>query len=1406
MNLAVLLENKWDNDKRTLESWLEQLEAQMDLIDLADAGKKTKALCAAVSQEAYETLKNLTTPKKPTEVEYTELRKLLVDYVKPKPVTMVERFNFSKICQRKDEDVTEYLARVKRGAEYCDYKDFYNDAVRDRFVGGMSDRGTQRVLLAETDLKVETAYTKALAREQAGLNTATIHPGGSLALQEQVDKVEVGNKKFTNNRFKTPGKQGSSSTFTNQGKGGSKNSFTCGRCKLPRSKCTKDKCVTKCYKCKRAGHSTLTCRSNVNNVDSVESSGDNAMHCIDIFSSKVVNSKSKPFVQMNVQNKVLSFEFDTGSAITVISRSTFNEYFTNTDLSLERSSKVIRVANGALVDDLNKCTVWVSHDGGKPLLVVLYVVESEFPSLLGRDWIRILFGDDWLEQVITKQVNQVRQDSLRVNEVICDRERVLEPDPGTVQVVSQEVPNCRERVTEPDPTVFKVISYNADFEKHPVFREELGLVEMPAELKLIPDAREKFRKFTKFKAPEYNIRQKLLDTLDEMEADGRLIPVDSSPIVSPMRIVPKRDGSLRVCGDYKRTLNPVLDTKQYPLPTPEECFYPMQGGEKFSKIDIRAAYNHIALREEDQYLTTMATPQGLKKWTRLPYGISSALAIFQERIEQVLAGIDKCVCRVDDILLTGVDDADHHKRLTLVLDTLYKAGFRCRLDKSEFLKEEVVYLGYRVTKVGITPCNDKVRTLLKAEYPQNKDQLIAFLGAVNYYGNFLPNMATVIEPLNRLRARDVHWKFEDVEKTAFNNLKQMLASSKVLMQYNPELPLKIDTDASKYGLGAVISHTTKDGERPIEFASRTLTKAERNYSQIEKEALAIVWAVKKFHRYIYAREYQLITDHKPLTYLFGEHKDIPEMGASRLQRWAILLMSYKYTIKYRETKKHSNADMCSRYPLKVEADEGDVALQEDVFSADMEEVVEVFQAKYADKELINHQLVASYSRNDVTISKVIKQVQEGLISPRCLPAPFDQRRDELSVESNCLLWGTRVVIPEKLRPGVLELLHATHPGIVNMKALARMYFWWPGITSDIEKLAKNCGACRLNQDNPQKTRIHPWIPATKPWQRIHIDFCQYESDNWLVIVDAYSKWTEIINMKKNTESSALIRELRKVFATFGLPSCTVSDNGPQLVSEETRQFYRDNGIEFIPIPSYKPQCNGLAERMVRSFKAAMKKMKLQNRDVTKNVACWLLTYRNTPHATTKQTPTELMFGRRTRSLLSLMYPQPRTSTRLPGQPQVYREFQVNDQVLYKDVRHDTWNQGTVVGREGSKVYLVKGRDEGTHRKHIDQLTDGLNPDGTSNHDPPNVSNQCKPTPLDLPVAANKHNVSILPSTSGVESNVNAPEPRVERTAAPSCEPPESILPAVSVSNNPVRTSARVTRSVERLNYDKLGGP
>ena len=379
------------------------------------------------------------------------------------------------------------------------------------------------------------------------------------------------------------------------------------------------------------------------------------------------------------------------------------------------------------------------------------------------------------------------------------------------------------------------------------------------------------------------MKEKIEQTLDQMESERILQQIDNSSYASPIVPVEKQDGTVRICGDYKATLNPNLETKQYPLPTVEECFAPMAGGEKFTRLDIRQAYNNIKLRSEDQKLTTINTSKGLYVWTRLPYGVSSSTAIFQQTIDRILQGLKGVACRVDDIIVTGRNDEEHLDTLEEVVKRLDKANFRCNKDKTKFLEEEVTYLGYKISKIGIKPCQSKMDTLLKAKYPENLKSLEALLGGAMYYARFIEGTSTICQPLNRLRRAEVKWRFDAEEKKAFDKLKQALASSAVLTPYDPNLEVKIDTDSSKTGLGAVISHIMPDGsERPIEFASRTLNSAERNYSQIEKEARSLFLGVKRFHKFVYGRKFKLVSDLKPLIFILKENKSIPEMGASRI--------------------------------------------------------------------------------------------------------------------------------------------------------------------------------------------------------------------------------------------------------------------------------------------------------------------------------------------------------------------------------------------------------------------------------------------------------------------------------------------------------------------------------------------
>ena len=951
-----------------------------------------------------------------------------------------------------------------------------------------------------------------------------------------------------------------------------------------------------------------------------------------------------------------------------------------------------------------------------------------------------------------------------------------------------------------------------EIKKSIIFCPGIGdVIGYEAELQLKDEYRPVFRKN---RSVPFALKDKIEATLDQMEDSGILRRVDHSQFASPVVPVLKDDQTVRICGDYKSTLNPALETKQYPLPSVEECFAPMAGGMLVTRLDIRQAYNNMRLRESDQKLTTMNTSKGLYAWTRLPYGVSSSTAIFQSTMDRVLQGMSRVACRVDDIILTGKDNEEHLTTLEEVIHRLETANFRCNVKKTKFMEEEVTFLGYIVNRHGVRPAKDKVETLLKAKYPETLDQLISFLGGVNYYARFIRNLSTIEEPLNRLR-RGEPWEFGETEKKAFDKLKAALASSEVVIPYDPTLPVKVDTDASSTGLGAVISHVLPDGtERPIEFASRTLNSAERKYSQIEKEALSLVWGVKRFHKYVYARKFQLVTDHQPLIFILKQDKSIPEMGASRITRWAITLSSYQYEIVYRSTRKHCNADLCSRFPLEADGEED---------TGEDGEVADVFYQTFAEKPVINFISIRKFTDTDPTLSKVRRFVLEGweskLERDRDYLKPYFQRKDELSVERGCVLWGSRVIVPEKLRNDVLELLHVTHQGIVAVKAMARYYIWWPKMNEDIERITRECTACQDSQRKPARSTPHPWEAVERPWERIHADFAGPEKGSmWLIVIDAYTRWIEVCNMKTRTTTEATTKELRRMFATFGLPAMFVSDNGPQFVSQEMKDFLKSNGIVRVAIPTYSPNTNGFVERAVQSFKSAMEKAGRESSDIDKCLSKWLLHHRNTPNSTTGRTPADMMFGRPTRTLLSLLDPLTNKSRENRSVPvdRKLRSFIAGEKVRVYDTRSEEWYPGIVTEKEGCKVYIVETR-KGTERRHLDHLVsavDRLEIDWPET-EPKSRERKLRGEPLHtIPVSCPDQVVpeQIPESMPQIPLSPTVPALRARQPVISLSKTPYPLVPRAERSTepaanveNPVRRSTRNRPDVERLGYEKLGG-
>ncbi len=344
----------------------------------------------------------------------------------------------------------------------------------------------------------------------------------------------------------------------------------------------------------------------------------------------------------------------------------------------------------------------------------------------------------------------------------------------------------------------------------------------------------------------------------------------------------------------------------------------MAGGKLFSKLDMSNAYLQLPLDEDSRQYVTINTTRGLFQYNRLPFGVSSAPAIFQRYMETLMQGLRGVSVYMDDILVTGPSLEEHLETLSKALERLWNAGLRLNRAKCSFLKSSITYLGHVIDKDGLHPTQEKVRAIKEAPTPRNVEQLRSFLGLINYYSKFMPNLSSKLSPLYIFLNKKQKWEWSTAQEKAFQSAKEALQADSLLVHYDPKKPLVIACDASQYGIGAVLSHVTEDQqERPVAYVSRTLTPAEKNYSQLEKEALAIIFAVKKFHNYILGRHFEIESDHRPLSFLFSENKRVPQMASSRIQRWALTLATYRYSIRYKAGKHLGNADALSRLPRPV---------------------------------------------------------------------------------------------------------------------------------------------------------------------------------------------------------------------------------------------------------------------------------------------------------------------------------------------------------------------------------------------------------------------------------------------------------------------------------------------------------
>ena len=441
-------------------------------------------------------------------------------------------------------------------------------------------------------------------------------------------------------------------------------------------------------------------------------------------------------------------EIDTGASKTILNEATYGR-LRDTLGPLQKSKAVLSTYTGGKIPVLGAVMVPVKYGNQQQELEAL-IVKGSGPNLLGRDWLKVICLD-W------NTIFQIASDNPR----------------AALQDVLAKYPD--------------------------VFAEGLGTLKgVKAKIYVDQDANPKY---IKARLVPYALKTNVELELERLEREGIISPVEFSEWAAPIVPVTKPNGTVRICGDYKLTVNQVSKLDNYPIPKTEDLLATLGGGEKFTKLDMSQAYQQMTLDEESQKFTTINMHKGLFQYNRLPFRVFSALGIFQRAVENLLQGISHVIVRMDDILISGKDDNNHLANLESVLKKLSEAGLRLQKEKCYFMVPEVTYCGYVINGSSIQPVAAEVEAIKNAPAPENVTQLRAFLGKLNYYHRFLPDVATVLEPLHKLLRQGTKWCWKTEQQRAFEKSQKFLQSADLLVHFQPDLELILASDASNYGVG-----------------------------------------------------------------------------------------------------------------------------------------------------------------------------------------------------------------------------------------------------------------------------------------------------------------------------------------------------------------------------------------------------------------------------------------------------------------------------------------------------------------------------------------------------------------------------------------------------------------------------
>ena len=1066
--------------KRRWETYISQMELYFMVIKATDADHKRACLLYCGGQdlsELFDTIKHKLVLRTNEDVAidlYTATKTVLTEYFSSSESITYERSAFRALRQLESESATDFITRLRKKSTYCKFNEYSeNAAIVDQFIENCTSNKLRVKLLSTQGIDLDKLIELSQATELAAQHAVDIVKhgqgvSGNVETPPVLDDQDVEHAWATNSR----------SSFSNL-----KGCYGCGS-KTHIHGSSKCPATTKtCFSCGNVGHFSNVCLKSSRNTSRYQ--GDN---------------KPNDYGYRNYYNNNTSFAPPSATG-----------YNTN------RTRSQPRTANFIDSDDLGPRVQSINvRDQSTPAdQYIFYANDENVTNPKSRHKRRDILVDD-------KRVAFVIDSGTTTS--IIDRTTYTDIFEGKVKLYPATVKIYNYGSSTPVPLTgifYPTLQYNNRKTIAPVIVTDLdqagcllsesvssilGILQMDQEIHLVTSDIDKiistYKGVTKGigKLKGYKMELDIDPTIkptiqglrsipyhqlqlvdDEIQAllDADIIePIDAPTTwCSPLHVVMKND-KIRLVVDLRKA-NSAIRRRLYPIPTLEDTLHKVKDSTFFSKIDLRKGYHQIELSENSRDITTFRYQNGIYRYKRLVFGLSSAFELFQHQITSLFSNLPGIENISDDIIVYGKTKEEHNRNLDRCLATLEENGLTINIDKCIFGVQQLEYYGFNISNKGIQPTVSKIEAVKSFKTPENSEEVRSFLGLINYLGRFIEHLASHTEPLRRLTVNDVPWRWTwgQTEQTCFDKLKDAVSSDKVMRHFKTHLPMKVITDASPVGLGAIFLQDQEHNNnyKPVCYISRSLSKVEQRYSQTEREALGVVWACEKLHLFLYGSKFIIETHHKPLIGLFGTDGN----RSARIDRWYLRLLQYNYELNHIPGSSNP-ADALSRNPITSNAH------LPSGYELEAEQNINNIIAHAVPKSLSLSQILDASEKSE-EIKKVITCISYGHWERYPELKPYKYVASELTHKGGILLKSNTIVIPQQLRKTVLDIVHSTHQGINKTKSLLRSKVWWPGINQDTENLIHNCSLCAELLQPPSKPEP---LTMPLPWEQLNVDLCR----------------------------------------------------------------------------------------------------------------------------------------------------------------------------------------------------------------------------------------------------------------------------------------------------------------------------